>query len=210
MPPTVDDFLLSRKTLDGVDSLVYNLGRFFDHGLSTSPRLTRMKLVDIPSTVALDSHARGDGKVVDVNRQTAPEPWATAMMEQGMSNRGLPSMNQLAKRSGVVVETVRQMIFGGRVPEVETVQAVANALRVDVRTVSKWVSQARSVREPWTPPAEAHLLTRKERDALDRLIRVMAERQGESDGTSAPIVRPLRSVARAEKRETGRGKRRND
>lgn len=86
-----------------------------------------------------------------------------------------PSYQGLARASNVAAETVRQMIIGGRVPEPENVKRVAKALNKDVREVSAWVNQRRSVLSDYEVPAEVALLDQDERDAITNLIRVMAK-----------------------------------
>lgn len=98
------------------------------------------------------------------------------MLDKGMSHGARSSMRQLAERSGMSVETVRKMVYGERVPEDETVNAVADALGVDRVTVAAWAQQTRTVTEPWSPPAESDRLSQGERAALDQLIRAIVQR----------------------------------
>ncbi|WP_343993080.1 hypothetical protein [Terrabacter terrae] len=76
------------------------------------------------------------------------------------------------------------MLYGMVSSEPETVAAVAEALRLDVRTVSDWAGAARSVIEPYRPPAEADLLTLKQRRAVDQIIRAMTDREESTDDTA--------------------------
>jgi transcriptional regulator with XRE-family HTH domain len=92
----------------------------------------------------------------------------------GNPRNGVPSFRSLAERADVSVETVRQAILGTREPDDATVRALADALRVDVRKVSGWVGQTRTVRTPYEPPAEAGLLDQRERRAVDEVIRLLA------------------------------------
>jgi transcriptional regulator with XRE-family HTH domain len=97
-------------------------------------------------------------------------------------------MTQLAKASGVAVETIRRMMFKTATPDVETVAAVADALGVDRGVVSGWVGLQRSVRARYDPPAEADLLTERERAALDQLIRAIAARAQEASTPAAVVA----------------------
>ena len=88
-------------------------------------------------------------------------------------------MTRLAELAGLSVETVRQTLYGGRDPSPATVRALADALRLDVRRVSEWAGQARSVVESYKPPQEADLLTKRERKAINDLIRAITATRGE-------------------------------
>lgn len=114
--------------------------------------------------------------MVDVSREV-PKQW-----QQAMDRVGLSSMRRLAQATGVHTSTISAMIHGDRETSPETVYGVAEALGVDVVTVSKWVGQARTVAEPYRPPAEADLLTSRQRKAVDEIIRVMTERDESSHG----------------------------
>ena len=98
-----------------------------------------------------------------------------------------PSMRQLADAAGVNTQTVIDTVLGRVNPRHETVAAIATALRQDVRVIAEWVGQARSVRAPWNPPAEADQLTERQRRALDELIRAIAEGGGHR-GDTAPTI----------------------
>ena len=137
------------------------------------------------------------------------EPWASAMRDRGIGDprNGRPSVRALAIAAGVAPETVRRMLTGLGSASQASVQAVADALGKDVRTVNEWVGQTRSVRKPYSPPNEAHLLTDAERAAVDLMIRTIAKarEEGVPSGDTAPIPtagkepaasRHLRAVAR--------------
>ncbi|WP_043497274.1 helix-turn-helix domain-containing protein [Georgenia sp. SUBG003] len=86
-------------------------------------------------------------------------------------------MGRLAEAAGLHTTTVSRIIFGvgSRTPSPANVQAIADALGVDVVKVSGWVNQARTVREPYRVPDEVHLLTDRQQKAVTELIRSMAE-----------------------------------
>ena len=113
------------------------------------------------------------------------------MTKRGMVDRGRPSMRQLALRADLSVETVRRTVVGLAKPEVETVDALAKALAVKASTVSSWVDVVRMVDEPWSPPAEAALLSPRVRKALDQLIFAISESEASSDAapTTGAVAR---------------------
>lgn len=108
-------------------------------------------------------------KVVDVNLEKVPEPWRTQMQQKGIS-----SIRDFSRKSGVSVETVRQAVYGTRRSSPATAQALADALGVEVAHVNEWLGYGRSdTSAPYEPPAEASRLTTRQRSALDELIRSM-------------------------------------
>lgn len=125
-----------------------------------------------------------------------PEPWATAMVDRGFTDRRTkvprPSARALADAAGVHATTVLAMI-GGAASDPRSVQAVADALGQRPETVSGWIDPARIVRDPWVPPDEVHLLDRRQRDALTELIRAMAHRS--DHGSAAATIRAEGSSA---------------
>lgn len=135
-----------------------------------------------------------------------PEPWYSAMERVNIGNprNGQPSIRALAERAGVAPETVRRMIRGDGVADPEnTVPAVAEALRLSPVTVSKWVGQARTIREPYAPPGDANLLSRDERKAIDEMIRLLAaskrgaERDEGPENTVTPLLRAAHKRGKA-------------
>lgn len=145
---------------------------------------TCVEFVDAPSTLSLDKSPASRGSFVDVRRET-PEPWATAMMEAlATAPNGAPSITRLAEMAGISVETTRRVLYGMGDARVETINAIAAALRTDVRKVSEWAEQARSVAEPYKVPAEADLLTDKERRAVTNLIRAITDGRRRSNEAS--------------------------
>lgn len=115
-----------------------------------------------------------------------PEPWATAMIEAGFKDPRYaddrPSLGALADAAGIHTTTVSRMVHKTGAAKTQNVAAVARALRKDVVEVSAWVRQARTETEPYTAPPEADLLNRRERAALDELIRAVTETRREGGG----------------------------
>lgn len=115
-----------------------------------------------------------------------PEPWATAMVDRGFTDRRTkvprPSARALADAAGVHATTVLAMI-GGASSDPRSVEAVAEALGRDPETVSGWIDPARLVSGPWVPPDEARLLDRRQRDALAELIRAMTSTRKAGEGS---------------------------
>ena len=127
-----------------------------------------------------------------------PTDWDEALVRAGFvdpRNEAKPSYNQLAQAVGVPQSTISAIVSGrSRRPKPANVQKIADALGVDVRVVSEWVGQERTERAPYAPPAEADLLTDRQRRAVDEIIRaIVAERasghHGEHD-TAGERSRP--------------------
>lgn len=121
-----------------------------------------------------------------------PTTWEEALEKVGLVDprNGRPSFNQLAIRAGMAPSTVTAIVNGRSKPSPATIQKIADALRLDVRIVGEWVGQARTERAPYTPPAEADLLTHRQRRAVDEMIRaIVADREGTDEpeaGTPVP------------------------
>lgn len=125
-----------------------------------------MEFVDGLSTLRLDN-SRVDLKgAVDVTEPKNPDHWQEAMDRVGLSSR-----TRLGIAAGVPTSTVTGLITGDRESREETIQKVAAALRVEVTTIRTWAAQARGESEPYSAPPEANRLSRRQRKALDELIR---------------------------------------
>lgn len=113
-----------------------------------------------------------------------PETWDEALIGADLVDprNGKPSLNQLAIRADLPASTVTAIAAGRRKPKTPTIQKIADALGIDVRVVSEWVGQERTERAPYAPPAEADLLTDRQRRAVDEIIRaIVAERADSRD-----------------------------
>ena len=119
-----------------------------------------------------------------------PGDWESALISAGyVDGRGAnrASWRRLAQEVGVHQTTLKYMRTGERDTDQATGDAVAGALRLDPRTVAEWVGRARSERAPYVPPSDARLLDREEREAVNRLITLLAKpkKRGSGDAGNA-------------------------
>ena len=105
--------------------------------------------------------------------------WDAALIAAGFTDRrsakGGASWTALAQAVGVHTSTLTAMRDGTRDTDGATIEKVADALRMDVREVTRWVGKSRSESEPYTPPKAANLLDKHEREAVDRIIELLAK-----------------------------------
>lgn len=127
-----------------------------------------------------------------------PEPWASRMVQRGLTRRdGRPNISALARSAGVAVETARRVVHGVGIADAGTVAALATVLGDDIAGWLDWRAEGLDV---WEPPSESRLLTREEREVLDRLVRLMViDRRGHAvlpTVSSEPLdLKGLTSVA---------------
>lgn len=108
---------------------------------------------------------------------TTDDLWDAALVKAGFVDKRdgeSPSHRALAEHLGIGTSTITNIRAGNAKPKPATVAKIADALRIDVRELSRWIGQTREVAKPYSPPSEADLLDQRERDALDEIIRVMA------------------------------------
>lgn len=120
-----------------------------------------------------------------------PATWEDALEAAGLVDprNGRPSFNQLAIRAGMAPSTVTAIVGGRSKPSPATIQKIAEALRLDVRIVGEWVGQSRTERAPYAPPAEADLLTHRQRRAVDEMIRaIVADRESTDEPHDSAAV----------------------
>lgn len=119
---------------------------------------------------------------------TPAEQWTEAIIRAGYTDprykEDRPSFSRLAEAAGLHTTTVSRLVNGVGTPKPGVVEAVAKALRVDVRFVAEWAHQVRTESKPYEPPAEVNLLTRREQDAITELIRSIAAREARADDPS--------------------------
>lgn len=99
-----------------------------------------------------------------------------------------PSVGALADEIGVNTTTITEAITGKRRPNIETVRLLAEKLGADVPE-----RLGVPIREPYEPPAEADLLTPRQRKAVTELIRafVSDEQEGGGEhGDGSPATKP--------------------
>lgn len=108
-----------------------------------------------------------------------PIEWARLAEKAGIRQ----SMGGIAEAIGKPTSTVSRMIGGKSIPTAETVGAVALVLRVSDQRI--WDLLGRGGKPGlgrWSPPESVHDFDSPARDALSKLIRVMAEgAQGVAD-----------------------------
>ncbi len=107
-----------------------------------------------------------------MSRNQLPDDWAALAEKAGVAT----SMGGIARAIGKPTSTISRMIGQTSIPSAETVGQVAQLLRVDPQTI--WDLLGRGGRQGlgrWNPPDEAHDFDREAREALDKLIRVMAK-----------------------------------
>jgi transcriptional regulator with XRE-family HTH domain len=127
-----------------------------------------------------------------------PYRWAERLIARGFTDRrtdhqyARPSLGALSDATGVHQTTLKSAITGARNPSVETVRRLMKALGDDV---AGWLGQDRVVE--WIPPAEASLLTDRQRKAVEEIIRAMTERREDvgNDDRSAATKRAPESGA---------------
>ncbi|WP_037160990.1 helix-turn-helix domain-containing protein [Rhodococcoides fascians] len=102
--------------------------------------------------------------------------WDAALRSRNFidGRNGEPSLRALAAAIGINASTISNMRSGTVTPKPSTVQKVADALGLPVTEVSRWVGQARTVKNAYMPPVEADLLDDRERKAVDEIIRLFA------------------------------------
>lgn len=110
-----------------------------------------------------------------------PEPWRSAMEAVNIS-----SYRQLSAAAGLSVETVRSVVLGKRTfLQPETIEGMAQAFRVSDETIGQWTQAATQQVSAYEPPREASLLTPRQREAVDEVIRLFAagnRERGQGDG----------------------------
>ncbi len=106
-----------------------------------------------------------------MSSNTLPTEWATLCEKAGIRQ----SINGLADAVEKPASTIARLVATGRTSQ-GTVTAVAGALRVPEQRIWDLIQQSgHEGLGRWNPPPEAHDLNEEARDALNRLIRVMAK-----------------------------------
>lgn len=93
------------------------------------------------------------------------------------------SMRQVAAQAGIYADRVGRFIRGEGVDD-STAEKIADALGITVRKAMEL--RGEPVREQFTLPAKAQLLSRSQRDAILRVIDGMLEGQGKAEDLDSP------------------------
>ncbi|KAG9059790.1 Uncharacterised protein [Cutibacterium granulosum] len=136
---------------------------------------------------------------------STPNGWDEALVAAGFTDRRSgkgPSWTALAEAIDRHPSTLTAMKDGSRRTDQATIDAVAKALHLDPRLIAEWAGRRRAETEPYRPPPEANLLDKDERDAIDRVIALLArpKMQGSSsdDQPSEDQKSPLEVAGRGE------------
>lgn len=105
-----------------------------------------------------------------------PEPWAKAARDKGyVRTDGGANLSALARAAGTNLETTRRLVQGRGKSGDDVIAKVAAALGRPVHEVAAWAKVGRQLSEPYRPPQEANRLSRRQREALDRLIKSIVD-----------------------------------
>ncbi len=85
------------------------------------------------------------------------------------------SNRHIAEEAGVSPPTVDRMMKGVGRPELQNVEAVAAVLKVPLAEARRLAGYPAKVGGPYRPPEESRLLTVRQRNAFDELIRAVIE-----------------------------------
>lgn len=113
------------------------------------------------------------------NGTIVPEPWYSALLNAGFTGPyGDPSLRQLALAVDIHPSTVSRIMHGtnARGARAEHIEGIAKALRMDPVKVAEWAkSEWREGPGPYTPPAGTEILTLRQRETVNRVIRAFIE-----------------------------------
>lgn len=68
-------------------------------------------------------------------------------------------------------------------PSEKTLEGLSEVLSLSLRRLRRAAGKAAGEADPWHPPSEANRLTRRQRDALDQLIKAIVEAPPQSDAS---------------------------
>ncbi|QWS68282.1 Cro protein [Gordonia phage VanLee] len=127
-----------------------------------------------------------------------PEPWYSALERANLTSAisGEPAIDPLAQKAGLAPSTVHNILDGRVAPHrvrPATISALAEALNVKPATVQKWIGGREwGDSSEWVPPAEARLLTLRERKVVEQMIRCLAANRTTPEVPRAKAVRGKR------------------
>lgn len=106
-----------------------------------------------------------------MTRKQLPAEWVKLAEQAGITG----SYRGIAQAADVAPSTLTRLVQEGRTSP-ETTSRVADALRIPEAKVYELAElAAHDDLGPWSPPVEANQLDGAEREAIERLIRVMAK-----------------------------------
>lgn len=139
-------------------------------------------------------------------KRDVPEPWATVMKKRGLVDprNGNPSMTKLAEASDTHASTIGAMMFGDRETSAEVIARVAAALYPNgggnfsrrLREVNSWVGRALESAQPFQLHPDADLLTPKEREVVNDLVRLLAASKKGRPAAARPDLEVVQEAAR--------------
>ena len=88
------------------------------------------------------------------------------------------SRREIARKTGVAPETINRIMRDEGDPDAATVDKIALALKIDVQKAREAVAKPRGEVVPYTPPAEANLLSDHQRRLIDEVIRAIVATRG--------------------------------
>lgn len=119
----------------------------------------------------------------DLLKQHLPDGWSARQVAREARKRG----HQMG-------DATATSYLGGRhgVPSDQVLDAFAEILRIPIDRLRKAAGLVPQVGEPWQPPAASRYLRGDQRQALERLIVTMVEREqgGGEHGTGSPAMNP--------------------
>ncbi len=121
--------------------------------------------------------------MIEKIERSIPEKWAVAMKQTGnremLDKFGEPSMNGLARATGLAPVTVRRLIHGEYTktgPEPQVIHKVAQALGKKPSVIAKWAGLNGTISEKlYELPPEAAYLTPRQQKMVDSFIRDLTE-----------------------------------
>lgn len=124
-------------------------------------------------------------------RREKPEAWQRLMDQKGMG-----SFRELGDAAGLSHTAVSRIAYGqSKHVRDTTVRAIADALGQDMETIYELINQPVDHASPWSPPAESQRLTRRQRNALEELVRSMAEQPQEAPMSTTRSTTPADKAA---------------
>lgn len=105
--------------------------------------------------------------------------WFPAFKKAGMVDprTGEPSLQALSRETGIHPSSLSRIVTGRtKTPRLATVQSIAKALDTDVVTVAGWIGITwANAPEAWEPPEESALMSPRQREVVEELIRQLVK-----------------------------------